>query len=677
MKNIKFLNFVMFLLLLLGLLSCGDSTINSVGGVPGNSSSMGGNPDTGTGSTPGDNNEIGDAGSDDSETGSEALDKWAVMEKIKSYAVLQDNPAPFFHFNYDDTLLLEPGQSVQLQLLDGSNEEVKDARWFVIRNFPMDGAFDLKETQQDSEESLVHISDDYTVTAKTYNSYWPTYERRGHIVAVCGEYIHKIPFEILTSQKIKTRERNRQVDEKVQSIVHNMVHLSDAEKVFYINNYVVDTLTYDPAYEGRPQDYYTFIENRAVCDGYASMFLRLAKEVGLKVTKIIGDSNQGLHAWNAVYVNDEVYFLDTTWGEKGDGRTYRYFLIPRNIFTEDHESKPEYHSEIKGQEYLFYSFKREELYSETVPDLQEVLDKIADSLPQAGKDLDIIVPKSVNRITLALWLKNSNSHIKTVWLEDDYKKKNYNNHYIIRAVITPESYESDVHADITLKESANIKKSVIDINLDSPLELAKHNIEVKNSKLESIVKKSNSHYEITVAEVSGDNVSIKINKTGTNVSVFPEELGIEKVKSEKPHAGFIGISPHGGKLVNIDANTEYNIGNGEWIRATSDTAVIKQVNFLRDILLRRVEPGKLSSDYQKIKFRKQSSAPNWIEVEYTPTGNLVKKLSTKMEYQRVGDVQWHQVEQNTMENLPQGQYRFRLKGREGVLASEEYEVEIH
>ena len=69
--------------------------------------------------------------------------------------------------------------------------------------------------------------------------------------------------------------------------------------------------------------YAALINKKAVCQGYASLFYRLALEAGIDARVISGDSN-GPHAWNIVKIEGSYYNLDSTWDA---GNTeYEYFL---------------------------------------------------------------------------------------------------------------------------------------------------------------------------------------------------------------------------------------------------------------------------------------------------------------------------------------------------------------
>jgi hypothetical protein len=58
-------------------------------------------------------------------------------------------------------------------------------------------------------------------------------------------------------------------------------------------------------------------DRKAVCEGYSSLFLALAKDAGIEAVKIKGLC-KGVatlpHAWNAIKIDNQWYLVDSTWG---------------------------------------------------------------------------------------------------------------------------------------------------------------------------------------------------------------------------------------------------------------------------------------------------------------------------------------------------------------------------
>ena len=115
---------------------------------------------------------------------------------------------------------------------------------------------------------------------------------------------------------------------------------STYQKVQAIYDWIIRNVRYDYANLGNDSyllqytAYAAVINRTAVCNGYASLFYRLANDAGIDCRFITGTAG-GYHAWNIVRMdNGKYYCLDATWDE---GQTnYRYFLKGTTEFGQDH-----------------------------------------------------------------------------------------------------------------------------------------------------------------------------------------------------------------------------------------------------------------------------------------------------------------------------------------------------
>ncbi len=80
-------------------------------------------------------------------------------------------------------------------------------------------------------------------------------------------------------------------------------------------------------------------KNRVVCEGYAKMFQLVLNALNIPNIYIVGDAGGG-HAWNAVQLEGEWYFVDPTWDDITsacyDGITYAYYCVPTSWFALNH-----------------------------------------------------------------------------------------------------------------------------------------------------------------------------------------------------------------------------------------------------------------------------------------------------------------------------------------------------
>jgi len=120
---------------------------------------------------------------------------------------------------------------------------------------------------------------------------------------------------------------------------------SDYGIIKAVHDYMVQNIAYDYAGLASGTDwkiytaYAALVDKTAVCQGYATLFYRLALEYGIDCRIIAGTSNNESHSWNIVKLGDYYYNIDTTWD--ATGLTNDYFLIGSNNFL-DHYTYPDY-----------------------------------------------------------------------------------------------------------------------------------------------------------------------------------------------------------------------------------------------------------------------------------------------------------------------------------------------
>lgn len=141
----------------------------------------------------------------------------------------------------------------------------------------------------------------------------------------------------------------QEVEASPQQLAHYLVQPAhnDAEKARAIFRWIGDRITYDVnAYFNEKLekvDAATVLrQHGAVCDGYATLFEALGKEVGLDVISIKGYAkaygyfpgtvlDKPNHAWNAVKIDGQWRLIDSTWGA-GYVRDGKYVKTVSEVF---------------------------------------------------------------------------------------------------------------------------------------------------------------------------------------------------------------------------------------------------------------------------------------------------------------------------------------------------------
>ena len=154
---------------------------------------------------------------------------------------------------------------------------------------------------------------------------------------------------------LSSLEQEEKVDEEVSNLLKSLdlSNKTDYQKVKAIYDYICSNVTYDhdnlndESYSLKYTAYAALINKTAVCQGYASLFYRLALDAGVD-TRVISGEAGGPHAWNIVKLNGKYYNLDST---RDAGRsTYAYFLKNTNDF-DDHVRDNDYQSNEFIEEY--------------------------------------------------------------------------------------------------------------------------------------------------------------------------------------------------------------------------------------------------------------------------------------------------------------------------------------
>lgn len=166
-----------------------------------------------------------------------------------------------------------------------------------------------------------------------------------------SEYYLQLSF---TPEYYSTAQQEAQMDLAVAALLDQLdvYHATDYEKICAIYDYICNHVTYDTQGLAAGQSkliytaYAALINGKAVCQGYANLFYRLALELGVDTRLVAGYGNGEAHGWNIVKLYGAYYNLDATWDASRvqAGREYDYFLLCQAHF-DDHVRNAEYLTE--------------------------------------------------------------------------------------------------------------------------------------------------------------------------------------------------------------------------------------------------------------------------------------------------------------------------------------------
>ena len=143
---------------------------------------------------------------------------------------------------------------------------------------------------------------------------------------------------------------------KVKSILASIVNdsMSDMEKIKAVHDFLVKNTTYVDDYYSRPDSHdqlrNILVNKIGVCQGYAVAFYVFMHELNIPCTLMVGDATKDGetigHAWNAIKVDGEWYFVDVTWDDPitngstnypdGQNIVYSYALCTLDFISRTH-----------------------------------------------------------------------------------------------------------------------------------------------------------------------------------------------------------------------------------------------------------------------------------------------------------------------------------------------------
>ena len=117
-----------------------------------------------------------------------------------------------------------------------------------------------------------------------------------------------------------TAEQEAAVDAYVETVVAGCTAQDDTEKAQYLYDYLCENVTFDLENLYNDEDllkytaYGAAVNGRAVCQGFASLYYKLALAAGLDCRIVTGTKGNVAHAWNIVKIGDQWYHLDASSG---------------------------------------------------------------------------------------------------------------------------------------------------------------------------------------------------------------------------------------------------------------------------------------------------------------------------------------------------------------------------
>ena len=204
--------------------------------------------------------------------------------------------------------------------IDEASEYLKKA---MINRKPY-ATIRVKSKETDTQQLIKNIFNNATSQKLSQNPQegdylrwsWGSYKASGLYSNAVDGRIYVIDYEL---GYYTTAEEEQAVTEKINETITDLDLNSGSDyiKIKKIHDFVCDTIQYDyinvsnTDYKYQFTTYGALFKGRAVCQGYATLFYRLCREVGIPVRVITSSS----HAWNIVKIDDKYYNIDCTWDD--------------------------------------------------------------------------------------------------------------------------------------------------------------------------------------------------------------------------------------------------------------------------------------------------------------------------------------------------------------------------
>lgn len=194
-----------------------------------------------------------------------------------------------------------------------------------------------------------------------------------------------------TMSKDKVKSKRQKVEKELNKIIGNMPSGSNYDKIKYLYETVIDTVSYDKEnMEDLENQRITsaVLNKKSVCAGYSRMYTYLLQKAGYQAMTVQGKAKGYTHLWTLLRIDDNYYCSDVTFGDiefknTDDKRllnhpNYTYLLCSSEDFNIDHKAKGNYIKLPNCKDNLYNYFVKEDLLFEDITEesKQKVQEKI-------------------------------------------------------------------------------------------------------------------------------------------------------------------------------------------------------------------------------------------------------------------------------------------------------------
>jgi len=154
----------------------------------------------------------------------------------------------------------------------------------------------------------------YALSADHGEIFWSNgYEYKSYKVRGDLAYINFSPKYTFTEEQ--RAEYQSEIDTNIKEFMSGVKDdMTDYEKSKYVYETLINEVGYNLQSENNQNIISVFLNRETVCEGYSRAAQYMFNKMGISSFIIAGDANGEPHAWNAVKLDGEWYYFDTTWG---------------------------------------------------------------------------------------------------------------------------------------------------------------------------------------------------------------------------------------------------------------------------------------------------------------------------------------------------------------------------
>lgn len=193
----------------------------------------------------------------------------------------------------------------------------------------------------------------------------------GYASVVDGWHAELVGYQLtIDINYLISKEEYEEASKKANQVATQLIKIgdSDYDTELLIHDYIIDHTKYYLGADNKTEIYTIygiFVNQEAVCQGYADAFFYLTAYAGINCQLVYGTSTTegatASHAWNIVKLEDGYYQVDITWDdpimEDGtDSKNYNYFNITDEEIFKNHQEDENNYPICNAEKFNYYVY---------------------------------------------------------------------------------------------------------------------------------------------------------------------------------------------------------------------------------------------------------------------------------------------------------------------------------